>query len=1018
MLPIRLIIEGLYSYQTRQTIDFTELTAAGLFGIFGSVGSGKSSILEAITFALFGDSDRLGGSDFSYNMMNLKSNKFFIEFEFQNFENRIFKIQKEYRRNKSDFLKVTNAFSTISEFKNNSWIPIDHSNHKEYIKEILGNLNAQNFRRTIIIPQGKFKEFIELTPVHRTNMLKEIFPKLSEFDLQDKVAILAKQNAAALSELRGQLMGFEAVSEEIIEEHKKNLVELQANYTQQEKLFQEISAHFQLLQNLKSDFELLSKKKLEWEKIASEKEEIDQLDQKAKTYEKTYLSFYNLLQQLGQNQKELQSKKAEVVEQIEIFHQTQKDFQDVQTKLTEIHPKYEQLDHSKRSVQDLQILLEILQKNEEIEELKVRTQKGWLMVNDLETTNYNFQKQIQNLELQIEEISKNLIDEAIFMEVSDWFQQQKSLLSDQVRIQKSQSEIQENIAKIDSELVEQGIQVELFNLQSDEALDSLEEKKRELENQRNHLALQEKLSEFTEKLKDGEPCPLCGALDHPNMAQIENVSEEMISLQKELEKLEEAYNNWKKIREKIEQAETKKRFYLENLDKSNEELNLLKIRMDIHLQNFKWKEFNSDNYEEFEKQRNFQIQRNKSIKELQNQQKDLRMKSEENRLNLEKYKSYLEGFKRDESNKESEINTLKNQINSLELNNLKELDKVEIQNNLNLLQTEISQIETSYNQLQNQFQALSPKLASQEVLVKSLQSRIQEIEELLAKNQEEFSVQLQTSGLETLENVQSILAQNLDLESIRTRIQNYRVNRDTVKNSIQELEEKLAGKNLNEDEFEAEKIKLSEAQQSLKNATEEVATHKAEIQRLEKEFAQKADLLQQQAVLQKREENLKTITQLFKGAGFVQYVSSIYLRQLCDNANVRFHRMTRNQLSLQLSEKGDFEIIDYLNEGRSRSVKTLSGGQAFQASLSLALALAESVQSQAQSDKNFFFIDEGFGTQDIESVNIVFETLTSLQKENRIVGIISHVEELKERIPMALSITKDEEKGSLIEKYQ
>jgi len=136
---------------------------------------------------------------------------------------------------------------------------------------------------------------------------------------------------------------------------------------------------------------------------------------------------------------------------------------------------------------------------------------------------------------------------------------------------------------------------------------------------------------------------------------------------------------------------------------------------------------------------------------------------------------------------------------------------------------------------------------------------------------------------------------------------------------------------------------------------------------------------------------------------------------LCDHANVRFHRMTRNQLSLQLNENNDFEIIDYLNEGRSRSVKTLSGGQAFQVSLSLALALAESVQTNAQSEKNFFFIDEGFGTQDVESVNIVFETLMNLQKENRIVGIISHVEELKEKIPVSLHITKDEERGSLIE---
>ena len=156
---------------------------------------------------------------------------------------------------------------------------------------------------------------------------------------------------------------------------------------------------------------------------------------------------------------------------------------------------------------------------------------------------------------------------------------------------------------------------------------------------------------------------------------------------------------------------------------------------------------------------------------------------------------------------------------------------------------------------------------------------------------------------------------------------------------------------------------------------------------------------------------------LFKGAGFVQYVSSIYLRQLCDNANVRFKKMTRNQLSLQLDDKGNFEIIDYLNEGKPRSVKTLSGGQGFQASLSLALALAESVQSNAKADKNFFFIDEGFGTQDADSVNIVFETLSSLQKENRIVGIISHVEELKERIPMSLSIVKDEINGSLIETY-
>ena len=185
--------------------------------------------------------------------------------------------------------------------------------------------------------------------------------------------------------------------------------------------------------------------------------------------------------------------------------------------------------------------------------------------------------------------------------------------------------------------------------------------------------------------------------------------------------------------------------------------------------------------------------------------------------------------------------------------------------------------------------------------------------------------------------------------------------------------------------------------------------------RISQAFIAKKELMKSVNALRVRNEHIKTLENIFRGQGFVQYISSIYLQQLCQHANERFQRMTRGQLCLQVGENNEFEIIDYLNEGKSRSVKTLSGGQAFQVSLSLALALAESVQSEASADKNFFFIDEGFGTQDTESVNIVFETMANLLKDNRIVGIISHVEELKERIPISLTITNDPEKGSLIQ---
>jgi exonuclease SbcC len=103
-----------------------------------------------------------------------------------------------------------------------------------------------------------------------------------------------------------------------------------------------------------------------------------------------------------------------------------------------------------------------------------------------------------------------------------------------------------------------------------------------------------------------------------------------------------------------------------------------------------------------------------------------------------------------------------------------------------------------------------------------------------------------------------------------------------------------------------------------------------------------------------------------------------------------------------------------MNGGKQRSVKTLSGGQTFQASLALALALADNIQKITESNQNFFFLDEGFGSLDKESLSIVFDTLKSLRKENRIVGVISHVEEMQQEIETHLQIENHEEKGSII----
>jgi DNA repair protein SbcC/Rad50 len=167
--------------------------------------------------------------------------------------------------------------------------------------------------------------------------------------------------------------------------------------------------------------------------------------------------------------------------------------------------------------------------------------------------------------------------------------------------------------------------------------------------------------------------------------------------------------------------------------------------------------------------------------------------------------------------------------------------------------------------------------------------------------------------------------------------------------------------------------------------------------------------------LEARAANLKTLKSLFAGGGFVEYVSTKYLENLCRAANDRFKSLTQQQLHLEINDKNDFQIKDMLNDGQVRSVRTLSGGQVFQAALSLAIALADSIQPLMKSKQNFFFLDEGFGALDRESLQVVFETLKALRKENRIVGVISHVEDMQQEIERYLKVTLDDVKGSQVE---
>jgi len=1009
MIPLKLTLEGIYSYQDRQTIDFTALSEAGLFGIFGAVGSGKSSILEAITYALYGETERLNARDKrGYNMMNLKSNKSYIELDFVNFEERTFKVTREFKRNSKNFDDVKSPTVVLYEKLNETWVPLESSNTQQII-----GLRYENFKRTIIIPQGQFKEFIELGARERTDMMKEIF-QLHRFDLQDKVSTLYKKNQSELDHLNGQLSGFEEITSDLVTATSEKLqAELQsfASIESSHKLQHE---KFMQLQKLKADFIELNRTKLRYEELLEQKGQKENLRLQLNQFEEAQTKFLHSLKskekldlEKGSTQRKLAN---EEVKKTEI----QQLLQEHQSRLNILKPRYELLPQRRIQELDLELIQQLITFSNEIKGLQDRAEKGRHFVEEAKKQQVHYKAKILGTESEISNLKRAKPSPHELMELGQWYTRQQGIKQQENDLNKQLVDLENNASEIRRELQNFSGNLEEFQSTHAHVVQELEQKLNKLQDERAHLLLQQRLTQYAKNLKEGSPCPLCGAIEHPMVNHGQDISLEILAH----EKLMTDTNELLKLKQDQKFQVDKLLLRLQSLTDQKHELNTkIQLHKSIkmaHFNEFVWTGYSSTDESIYASKKQELSKIETLIQALENKLADDQTALASVEDNLEKYNKALGQFERDEVSKQAQINQNIGNLKLLSWFDYQPKDAQTVEEEYNTIKNSNITVEKEFVAINDKLSELNSQFAGQNSVVNAISERLQTIKSEILEVDGTLQQHLLASPFNAIEEVKQILAQNLPVQQIRLELEQFQIDFETVKAQIAQLEHKLAGQVYEETIFIEQEKALEESARQLKESTENVAKLRQELNQLMISYAKKETLLQQQMKLNVRNENLKQLFNLFKGAGFVQYVSSIYLRQLCDHANIRFHRMTRNQLSLQINENNEFEIIDYLNEGKSRSVKTLSGGQAFQVSLSLALALAESVQSSTRASKNFFFIDEGFGTQDTASVNIVFETLLELRRENRIVGIISHVEELKERIPISLSIEKDEERGSQI----
>ncbi|MCG9793374.1 AAA family ATPase [Flavobacterium algicola] len=1009
MLPLKLSISGLYSYQKKQTIDFEELTNAGLFGIFGAVGSGKSSILEAIGFVLYGETERLNSRDKrSYNMLNLKSDRATIEFEFLNFEDRKFKFVADWKRNKKRFEETTTIERLAYEWKENVWVPMTSADATPVI-----GLTYENFRRTIIIPQGKFKEFLDLKGKERSDMMKEIF-HLQRFDLASKVAVAQSANKTQLDQLKGALSGFESISKEAVSALELEVTGAAAELMTNKTLLDQLESELQKMTVLKSNFEDLEKKKKALSIFIEQKPRMDALQVEIDLFEATEKAFKTVLNELEVSIKNLDKTK----QQFLLVEQNKKvikqNLDGNQKIINQLQPQFDQLENSKNKVFDLESIEKVIGLESDVASIDKKSKAAELLFLDCEKKEVELKQELTTINKELELLKSKKQDGSILIEVGNWYSR-KELLSDELIKKTDKIKVIEQFLLDQKELfVALKLPIDSWRINIESKREKLSKEKKKLFESKTKLLVSKELAQFAAELHAGSNCPLCGSLEHPHVMQADDVSEQLNLLTSEILKIEESEEAVVLIEKKASKIENHIEYGVEQLAVTIKEKETVEADVNKHLTNFVWTAFSATDATVFLATKQEQQTVDKAIFETERREKEIRLQQESLSEQLKVQSANKASIANERSSITGAIANELSQLKVLHFKDYLQLDLLVIRDQKNDLNQQNQKIASEYKLRSDAIVLQNQELAGLDASSKLINEQMLSYEESVMNLQNKIAILLQLHKFESVEEVKIILSNSWNIEVEKERTKQFILSFKVAESAAAESEKLLENQKFDNTVFEGKKIVVLEQKTKVEMQLGKLSALQDNLKRINASLLEKATLLAQFEVLNARATNLGMLANMFNASGFVNYVSSIYLQNLADVANVRFHRMTKNQLSLTINNSNEFEVIDYLNDGASRSVKTLSGGQGFQASLCLALALAESVQSLNKNDKNFFFIDEGFGTQDPDSVALVFETLQSLYKENRIVGIISHVAELQERMPRSVNVVKDEEKGSIV----
>ena len=865
MTPLKLKMAAFGPYIEPVTLDFKDgLNGEKIFLIHGATGAGKTTILDAICYALYGETSgkaREGKDMRSKGVADNISTE--IEFKFA-LGNRIYEISREisYHPNKKDKYQTRVALLCDKNLIENKDRAV-----KNKITELLG-FNAEQFRQVVLLPQGEFKKFLSSDSDKRQEVLNVLFDSAPYKKIEDALSERAKSSTEEVKNLKDRCEDLES---QIKETGSDSLTEIQEKFSLAQEKSAELKKSFDAAQLQLSNGKILSAKFSDLQKKISELKAAQIQLAEAEKFFTTAQAEYQKRDGEESQRKELERRKDEL-----------------------------------RKIQET--LAELLSKSAKLADETSIFKKA--------KANFGvYDGRAKKYDARLAELEKDRI----------------SLLGADVAFEKAKQMLQK--ANERAKLLKEISRLKNILAMEQEKLSVVEENFKTAQIKLERLQIVESAARLAEKLKDGEPCPVCGSLEPPAITKnaIPTVSE-LQNAEKEVKRLEK--------------------------DKSQQEKSVAKITGELSS-----KEKQLDNYADIPvvptAQKTFdEAQKNKNT--LADCQKSI----EKGNDYIRKNKNELEAADKEQkvasnavARLEGEIQVLKKNIPEIYLNNREQLNA-----DLYSAQKKFAELDKAWTLAQKNFQDAGNKKSARTATLKSAQKNFDALNDELKGKTPPNLADLEQKAAQASENYNKMIRETAQLETALKTLQENLSKLENVKKKL------------------AEKEKIAETWRNLSDVAN--ATGKGE-------------------------SELKI--------SFQRYFLSTMFRDVVDEANNRLKQMSNGRYLFQQKDAGktkaksaglNLEIFDE-NSGALRPIETLSGGESFLASLSLALGLASVVRNKVGGIKlDTIFIDEGFGSLDSETLDFAISTINELSG-GRLVGIISHVEELKTQIPVRLEVKKE-----------